>query len=49
MNKAVCNRSTLIKKGRVFELYAENVTLPNGEIQDAKTIAGLNLAAVRLH
>lgn len=46
MNKAVCNRSTLIKKGRVFELYAENVTLPNGVTLDMDIIRHPGAAAI---
>ena len=46
MNKAVCNRSTLIKKGRVFAFYAENVTLPNGVTLDMEIIRHPGAAAI---
>ena len=38
MNKAQCNQSTLIRKGRVFDFYAETITLPNGVSLDMEII-----------
>ncbi|MFO7715671.1 NUDIX domain-containing protein [Desulfosarcina sp.] len=46
MNPAVCNRSTLISKGRVFDFYAENITLPNGVNMDMEIIRHPGAAAI---
>jgi len=46
MNPAVCNRATLIKKGRVFNLYTENITLPNGVNVDMEIIRHPGAAAI---
>jgi ADP-ribose diphosphatase len=46
MNEAVCNRSTLVKKGRVFDLYTENITLPNGVTLDMEIIRHPGAAAI---
>jgi len=46
MNQAVCNRSTLIRKGRVFDFYAENITLPNGVTMDMEIIRHPGAAAI---
>lgn len=46
MNKAVCNQSTLIRKGRVFDVYAENITLPNGVTMDMEIIRHPGAAAI---
>jgi ADP-ribose pyrophosphatase len=46
MNHSTCNRSTLIRKGRVFDVYAENVTLPNGVSLDMEIIRHPGAAAI---
>jgi ADP-ribose pyrophosphatase len=46
MNKATCNHTTLVKKGRVFELYTENITLPNGFTMDMEIIRHPGAAAI---
>lgn len=46
MKTAVCNRSTLIRKGRVFDFYAENVTLPNGVTLEMEIIRHPGAAAI---
>jgi ADP-ribose pyrophosphatase len=46
MSQAVCNRATLIKKGRVFEFYTENITLPNGVNIDMEIIRHPGAAAI---
>ncbi|MDX2453738.1 NUDIX hydrolase [Desulfosarcina sp.] len=46
MNKAVCNQSTLIRKGRVFDFYTENITLPNGVTLDMEIIHHPGAAAI---
>ncbi|WP_319525364.1 NUDIX hydrolase [uncultured Desulfosarcina sp.] len=46
MKTAVCNRSTLIRKGRVFDFYAENVTLPNDVTLDMEIIRHPGAAAI---
>lgn len=46
MNKAVCNRSIRIKKGRVFDFYSENITLPNGVSMDVEIIRHPGAAAI---
>ena len=46
MNPATCNRSTLVRKGRVFDFYAENVTLPNGVTLDMEIIRHPGAAAI---
>lgn len=46
MNSATCNRSTLVRKGRVFDFYAENVTLPNGVTLDMEIIRHPGAAAI---
>jgi ADP-ribose pyrophosphatase len=46
MNEAICNHATLVKKGRVFELITENVTLPNGVTLDMDVIRHPGAAAI---
>ncbi|BBO73589.1 NUDIX domain-containing protein [Desulfosarcina widdelii] len=46
MKTAVCNRSTLILKGRVFDFYAENVTLPNDVTLEMEIIRHPGAAAI---
>ena len=46
MNNAKCNYTTLIKKGRVFEIYTENVTLPHGVTMDMDIIRHPGAAAI---
>lgn len=46
MNKAQCNQSTLIRKGRVFDFYAETITLPNGVSLDMEIIRHPGAAAI---
>jgi ADP-ribose pyrophosphatase len=46
MNKSNCNRCTLVKKGRVFDIYAENITLPNGINMDMEIIRHPGAAAI---
>jgi ADP-ribose pyrophosphatase len=46
MNKAIGNRTTLIRKGRVFDFYAENITLPNGVSLDMEIIRHPGAAAI---
>jgi ADP-ribose pyrophosphatase len=46
MKTAVCNRSTLIRKGRVFDFYADNVTLPNDVTLEMEIIRHPGAAAI---
>ncbi len=46
MNKAQCNQSRLIRKGRVFDFYAETITLPNGVSLDMEIIRHPGAAAI---
>lgn len=46
MNDARCNHATLIKKGRVFNFYTENVTLSNGVCLDMDVIRHPGAAAI---
>ncbi len=46
MSQAVCNHATLIKKGRVFDFYTENITLPNGVTMDMEIIRHPGAAAI---
>jgi ADP-ribose pyrophosphatase len=46
MNDARCNRSTLLKKGRVFDFYSENITLSNGVTLDMELIRHPGAAAI---
>lgn len=46
MNSAVVNQRTLIQKGRVFDIYSENVTLPNGVTLDMAVIRHPGAAAI---
>lgn len=46
MNKAVCNQSTLIRKGRVFNFYAETITLPNDITLEMEIIRHPGAAAI---
>ena len=46
MNNAKYNHCTLVKKGRVFELYSENITLPNGITMDMEVIRHPGAAAI---
>ena len=45
-NKATGNTSTLIKKGSVFDFYAENITLHNGFSMDMEIIRHPGAAAI---
>lgn len=46
MEKATVNHVALIRKGRVFEFYSENVTLPNGITLDMEIIRHPGAAAI---
>ncbi len=46
MDKAIGNQTTLIRKGRVFDFYAENITLPNGVSLDMEIIRHPGAAAI---
>ncbi|WP_419655363.1 hydrolase, NUDIX family [Desulfosarcina variabilis str. Montpellier] len=46
MNNAKCNQTTLIKKGRVFDFYMENITLPHGVTMDMDVIRHPGAAAI---
>jgi ADP-ribose pyrophosphatase len=46
MNEATGNRSTLIRKGRVFDFFAETITLPNGVTMDLEVIRHPGAAAI---
>jgi len=46
MDKAIGNQTTLIRKGRVFDFYAENITLPNGVTLDMEIIRHPGAAAI---
>jgi ADP-ribose pyrophosphatase len=46
MKNAVVNNQSLIKKGRVFEIYTETVTLPNGVTLDMEVIRHPGAAAI---
>ena len=46
MRKSICNHSTLIRKGRVFDFYNENITLPNGVTLDMEIIHHPGAAAI---
>ena len=46
MNNAVVNRRTVIKKGRVFDICSENITLPNGVSLDMEVIRHPGAAAI---
>lgn len=46
MKKAQVNNRTLVKKGRVFEFFTENVTLPNGVSLDMDIIHHPGAAAI---
>jgi ADP-ribose pyrophosphatase len=46
MSKAICNRSRLIKKGRVFDFYSEQITLPNGVDLEMEIIRHPGAAAI---
>jgi len=46
MNRAICNQSTLIRKGRVFDFFTENITLPNGVTLDMEIIRHPGAAAI---
>jgi len=46
MNKAICNHSTLVKKGRVFDFFTENITLPNGVTMDMEIVRHPGAAAI---
>jgi len=46
MKAATCNSSTLIKKGRVFDFFAENITLPNNVTLDMEIIRHPGAAAI---
>ena len=46
MKRAVCNRSSLANKGRVFDFYIEDVTLPNGVCIDLEIIRHPGAAAM---
>ncbi|WP_319409965.1 NUDIX hydrolase [uncultured Desulfosarcina sp.] len=46
MSKSICNQSTLIRKGRVFDIFTENITLPNGVTLDMEIIRHPGAAAI---
>lgn len=46
MHEAVSNHATRIKKGRVFDITVENVTLPNGVTLDMDIIRHPGAAAI---
>jgi ADP-ribose pyrophosphatase len=46
MTTATCNRSTCIKQGRVFDVFSENITLPNGVSLDMEIIRHPGAAAI---
>jgi 8-oxo-dGTP pyrophosphatase MutT (NUDIX family) len=46
MKQAICNRSTLIKKGRVFDIFTENISLPNGVTLDMEIVRHPGAAAI---
>jgi len=46
MKAAACNRSTLIRKGRVFDFYVENITLPNDVTLEMEIIRHPGAAAI---
>jgi ADP-ribose pyrophosphatase len=46
IDKAIGNQATLIRKGRVFDFYAENITLPNGVSVDMDIIRHPGAAAI---
>jgi len=46
MKKATRNHSALVKKGRVFELFTENITLPNGVTIDMEVIRHPGASAI---
>ena len=46
MKKAQVNTRSLVKKGRVFEIFTENVTLPNGVNLDMDIIHHPGAAAI---
>jgi len=46
MKQAICNRSTLIRKGKVFDFYTENITLPNGVTLDMEIVRHPGAAAI---
>lgn len=46
MKPAICNRSSLIQKGRVFNFYTENITLPNGATLDMEIVRHPGAAAI---
>ncbi len=46
MQKAVCNHATLVKQGRVFRLFSENITLPNGVTVEMEIIRHPGAAAI---
>ncbi|PIE67652.1 MAG: ADP-ribose pyrophosphatase [Deltaproteobacteria bacterium] len=46
MKTATCNRSECILKGRVFDFYRENLTLPNGVNLDMEIIRHPGAAAI---
>lgn len=46
MNKGICNSAIRIRKGRVFDFFAETVTLPNGVRVEMEIIRHPGAAAV---
>jgi ADP-ribose pyrophosphatase len=46
MSTAKCNHASLVKKGRVFDFYTENITLPNGVTMDMDVIHHPGAAAI---
>lgn len=46
MPKAICNHATLVKQGRVFQLFSENITLSNGVTLDMEIIRHPGAAAI---
>ena len=46
MSRSPRNQATLVKKGRVFDFYTENITLPNGLTMDVDVIRHPGAAAI---
>lgn len=46
MNPTICKKANLIRKGRVFDLYLETVTLPNGVTLEMEIVRHPGAAAV---
>ncbi len=46
MSQTQCNHTRLVKKGRVFAFFTENITLPNGVTMDVDVIRHPGAAAI---